>query len=397
MIPGAAESGNYGLQFDLEVNMKKMAFPLILIQCAFAGSMLPACNMGTKGLFSKRTEREKYEDRIEKIETPEVLAWKRFGNKVLAQPLMIPAPYAEKGIFAGDSTDANAFLFTALPGQKIKVTLTPEPGSLYTAFLELWDAANSGDPRLIEAADMMLNSLEFSAPQGGRFIVRMQPKLSGYGSYHLKIALQPILGFPISPQVKSNIGSLWGDPRDAGVRKHEGIDIFAKKGSPAIAVSDGMVRRVSEGGIGGKVVWFNPDKESFSVYYAHLDSQYVQSGERVKKGTVLGTVGNTGNAKLTPAHLHFGIYTNSGAVNPLSFVQPIEEPSVKANAKLNEWYETTVKTNIYPAPVKKNPLRMAAPAKIKTVSVSTGFYKVVLENGDKGFVALNELNDKMKL
>jgi murein DD-endopeptidase MepM/ murein hydrolase activator NlpD len=383
------------LQFDLQVNMKRIA--LLLVCPALICSILPACNMGTKGLFSKRTEREKYEDRIEKIETPEVLAWKRFGKKVVEHPVMVPAPYAENGIFAGDSTDANAFLFTAGPGQKVKVMLTPDAGSLYTAFLELWEAGDTGNPRLIEAVDTMLNSLEFSAPQGGNFIVRMQPKLASRGRYHLKILLQPILGFPISPEVKSNIGSLWGDPRDAGVRKHEGIDIFAKKGSAAVAVTDGTVSRVSEGGIGGEVVWFNPDKENFSVYYAHLDSQYVQNGQRVKKGTALGAVGNTGNAKYTSAHLHFGIYTNSGAVNPLSFVQPVKEPAAGVYKKLNEWFKTTVKTKIYPAPLKKNALPIAAPAKIKTVSVSNDFYKVVLENGDKAFVAVNELSDKMKL
>jgi murein DD-endopeptidase MepM/ murein hydrolase activator NlpD len=52
-------------------------------------------------------------------------------------------------------------------------------------------------------------------------------------------------------------------------------------------------------------------------YYAHLD-QFAGAGrgDRVQVGTVLGTVGNTGNARTTPPHLHYGIYTDSGAINP---------------------------------------------------------------------------------
>ena len=58
-----------------------------------------------------------------------------------------------------------------------------------------------------------------------------------------------------------------------------------------------------------------------TAYYAHLDQQKVKTGQYVRKGQVIGTVGNTGNAKYTPAHLHFGIYKISGAVNPLPYVK----------------------------------------------------------------------------
>ncbi|MBC7937888.1 MAG: M23 family metallopeptidase [Rhizobacter sp.] len=371
--------------------MKKIPVYFLLILLIFS-----ACNTPGRGIFAKKTARETYQDRILKTESAEVLAWKRAGEKVLQNPLMVPAPYAENGIFTGDSSDANSFLFTSDPGQKIKVSLSPVTGEIFIAFLELWDA-NNGAPKLIEAADTLTNMIEFSAPTGGNFIVRLQPKLSARGRFSLTIALNPIVGFPISPTVKSSIGSFWGDPRDAGVRKHEGIDIFAKKGSPAVAVSNGLVSSVNEGGIGGKVIWLNPDGESFSVYYAHLDTQYVQAGQRVTKGQVLGTVGNTGNAKFTAAHLHFGIYTGNGAVDPIGFVRPVKEAALVSGRKLNEWYKTNAKTKIYPSPIKKNAFALAAPVKIKTVSASSDFYKVVLENGHKGFVAVNELTDKMKL
>ncbi len=56
-------------------------------------------------------------------------------------------------------------------------------------------------------------------------------------------------------------------------------------------------------------------------YYAHLDGFAVESGDKVKKGEILGYVGNTGNAITTPPHLHFGIYAG-GPVDPAPFLKP---------------------------------------------------------------------------
>lgn len=68
--------------------------------------------------------------------------------------------------------------------------------------------------------------------------------------------------------------------------------------------------------LGGKVVWvLGPGGQRH--YYAHLDAWSVlRKGERIQAGTILGYVGNSGNARGTPPHLHYGIYTPSGPVNP---------------------------------------------------------------------------------
>ena len=72
--------------------------------------------------------------------------------------------------------------------------------------------------------------------------------------------------------------------------------------------------------VGGKVVWLR-DTFGNSLYYAHLDSQAVSSGMRVDVGDTLGFVGNTGNARTTPPHLHFGVYRRGeGPVDPYWFV-----------------------------------------------------------------------------
>lgn len=126
--------------------------------------------------------------------------------------------------------------------------------------------------------------------------------------------------FPVAGK-KANVGSVWGDERDGGKRKHRGIDIFAKKGTAVVAIENGVITSREETKLGGKVLWLRPAGAWWRAYYAHLDTQLVKEGDRVFKGQVIGTVGNTGNARTTPAHLHFGIYTLFGAIDPLPYTK----------------------------------------------------------------------------
>ena len=144
--------------------------------------------------------------------------------------------------------------------------------------------------------------------------------------------LSKSLVFPVASK-KSFIGSFWGAVRDGGKRKHEGIDIFARKGTPVVAICDGIIVLKSNTPRGGKVLWLQSTTYPMTVYYAHLDQQKVKSGQFVRKGQVIGTVGNTGNARYTPAHLHFGIYKYSGAVNPLPYVKNSKKVVVPAASR----------------------------------------------------------------
>ena len=128
------------------------------------------------------------------------------------------------------------------------------------------------------------------------------------------------LVFPVLGK-NSKIGSFWGDARGGGKRKHKGIDIFAKLGTPVLAIADGIIVSKENGGLGGKTLWLRTVDHGLTAYYAHLNEQKVNAGQVVKKGQVIGTVGKTGNARYTPAHLHFGIYGSAGAVNPLPYVK----------------------------------------------------------------------------
>lgn len=106
----------------------------------------------------------------------------------------------------------------------------------------------------------------------------------------------------------------WGAPRSGG-RSHEGVDMFAAHGTPLYAVEDGTVR-TSDNSLGGVSVHITGISGD-AFYYAHMSTRTVVTGQRVRTGDVIGAVGNTGNARSTPPHLHFQYHPGGGgAVNP---------------------------------------------------------------------------------
>lgn len=123
------------------------------------------------------------------------------------------------------------------------------------------------------------------------------------------------LGMPVAGLGRKALRDTWHGPRSQG-RRHEGIDIFARRGTPVVSATEGIVLSIGQNNLGGNVVWvLGPGGQRH--YYAHLDQfADLSRGQRVEPGTVLGYVGNTGNARTTPPHLHYGIYGSDGALNP---------------------------------------------------------------------------------
>jgi murein DD-endopeptidase MepM/ murein hydrolase activator NlpD len=125
------------------------------------------------------------------------------------------------------------------------------------------------------------------------------------------------LAMPLEDVRKKEIADTWQAARGDG-RKHEGQDIFAPRGTAILSATSGYVYNVGENNLGGQTVSVI-SKGGRVYYYAHLDSyaRGIKIGDRVTTRTVLGYVGTTGNAQGTPPHLHFGLYTPTGAINPL--------------------------------------------------------------------------------
>lgn len=136
--------------------------------------------------------------------------------------------------------------------------------------------------------------------------------------YAIRLASMPAaqsVPVPVRGVAPRALRDTWGGARGRG-RKHEGIDIFAKRGTAVTSATEGIVMRVGNNRLGGQVVWvLGPGGQRH--YYAHLDSfADIETGQRVRPGTILGYVGTTGDAADTPPHLHYGIYEAGGAINP---------------------------------------------------------------------------------
>jgi peptidoglycan LD-endopeptidase LytH len=128
------------------------------------------------------------------------------------------------------------------------------------------------------------------------------------------------LPVPVRGVRRSDLRNTWGAPRSGG-RNHKGIDIFAPRGREILSTTPGIVVTVGRSSLGGRIVRvLGPG--GYWHYYAHLERfGDVRAGDVISEGSVIGYVGDSGNAKGTPPHLHYGIYRfEGGAVNPYTFL-----------------------------------------------------------------------------
>ena len=139
------------------------------------------------------------------------------------------------------------------------------------------------------------------------------------------------IAMPLQDVSKKAVADTWHAPRGTG-RQHEGQDIFAPRGTPILSATNGFVYKIGENNLGGQTVSVIGSGGRV-YYYAHLDSYApgLQVGDRVWTRTVLGYVGTTGNAQGTPPHLHFGVYTFNGAINPLPLLTDRSAPILTRN------------------------------------------------------------------
>lgn len=102
------------------------------------------------------------------------------------------------------------------------------------------------------------------------------------------------------------------------VRPHNGLDFTAPIGTPVYATGDGRVDNAYYSPTYGNVVYLNHGFD-FETRYAHLTKYVVQPGEKVKRGQIIGYVGNTGTS--VSAHLHYEVLFRNDHINPINFFQ----------------------------------------------------------------------------
>lgn len=376
----------------MNFNYSKRPLLLLLIITTFFGW---ACKTGPFTVFKTASPHELYERKLISSglgNTAMGKSWIELSNKVLEDPLAIEIPYLEKGYFPPERVQAAAFSFKMERGQELKLKLMRNPKEGFMVYSDIWEQEEGGTLDFIGSSDTLGTEFESEIKRTGTYIIRLQPELLGGGDYTLEITSGPSLDYPLKSYQNNQIRSFWGDGRDAGSRKHEGVDIFSPFRTPVLAILPGTTR-VSESKLGGKVVWLRPEGKDYSLYYAHLDEQTVTDGQIVQVGDTLGRMGNTGNAKTTPPHLHFGIYTRGGAVDPLPFINPKVKDVPKitsATSRLNDTLRT-IGNGLIVNSAAESPVSLKNGTIVQVNAASGNNYRIELPDGIRGFISSAKL------
>ncbi|WP_223649570.1 M23 family metallopeptidase [Hymenobacter psoromatis] len=341
-------------------------------------------------LFQKTTPHEDYARALDRAGLREAALgqqWQQAAERALHDSLTVTLPVLETGYFRAEEPTAAGYRYVVRAGELVHVRLTLAPGPVLAprVFVDAFalPPGRAPEPLRWTATDTTAAGYDYTyqATDDGQHLLRVQPELLAAGRYTLRLWRGPGLGlFPVKGRTDQAIISRWGDPRDAGARRHEGLDISAPRGTPAVAATDGYITRTGESQLGGRVVWL-ADNQGQTLYYAHLDKQLVRPGQHVRAGDTLGLVGNTGNARTTAPHLHFGIYqAGRGAVDPWPFLHredalptPLAGPD-----RRGEW--------VRPRPAAAT-RQLPATLPLLVLGQRAGYLRVALPNGQRRYVA----------
>lgn len=253
-----------------------------------------------------------------------VSSWLGAIEEVPRIPQRVRLPHAEQGTLLAHEPGPRALSFRAQAGQWIELHFARAPmldaaGGSDRIHIDVWRLVPREHGTAHERLDVEIvgpSALRVFASDTGDYVVSLTPEPRVNVVYGLTIEVTAALPFPVGGVGMTAVHSFFGDSRDAGTRVHEGVDIFAARSTPVLAVADGRaVPRRNE--LGGRVVFLNT-AGGVTYYYAHLERSAFSKPTRVAAGDVIGYVGNSGNAASTPPHLHFGIYHwGHGAVDPM--------------------------------------------------------------------------------
>jgi peptidoglycan LD-endopeptidase LytH len=369
---------------------------------------LTACNPGAaiRGLRDQpRTAHERYARGLRDAGLDSTAIgrdWLAASDSALASPLALALPAREVGLYQRAEARAVAYRFTLRDGERLRVTLRADglPAQLY---LDLFERGADSSATLTHRATAerattpdsvsMVYMMAYEASRTGDYVLRLQPELLRSGRFDITVSAEPTLAFPVEGRGNAAIQSLFGVEREGGRRSHHGIDIFAPRGTPVLAGTDGTVRSISPNELGGKVVWLSDERRGQVLYYAHLDRHYVTAGQRVRTGDTLGFVGNTGNARTTPPHLHFGIYRRpDGPIDPLRFVRINTARPERLTADSNvlgrfgETLPARVPMRTAPTDTSAVVRIIARSTRLQIMAANANSFRVQLDDGSSGYI-----------
>ncbi len=366
----------------------KLSFFLLLMLVLLAGC---SRRNAVGSLFLALSPHEQYEKSLRSANLDQTVlgqTWLTAAERSLRDTLVVALPFREVGYFMAEQPRAAAFRYPVRTGQRIEVAVrTSSPASM---FLDVLEVTSDTTFRAVASADST-RQLSYEVERDGMHVLRLQSELLQNLSYELAIEAKPSLGFPVAGQSSRAVGSFFGAPRDGGARTHRGVDIFAPRGTPVVAASDGVVSSRTGSKLGGKVVWLKA--RGINQYYAHLDSQAVRPAQRVRAGDTLGWVGNTGNARSTPPHLHFGVYRfGRGAVDPFPFIDNAapEPPLVETDTVLlkRPARVSAAAANLRAAPTTRSAVvgTYGQHTLLRLLGASGKWFRAELPDGQRGYV-----------
>jgi len=322
--------------------------------------------------------------------------WMSAGASALINAAPVVSPFTESGYFAADQPTAVAYRLQLERGRRVIIDIafvTSEPGRL---FVDLFRSESSGELRRVATLKDSELRIEYAVERTGAYVIRLQPELLRSGRFTLvENTLAAIRTFPVSGLTSRAVQSGFGAQRDSGTRSHEGIDIFAPRDTPVVAVTDGIAY-TDTNGLGGNVVWLRDGLIGATrYYYAHLDRWAIDGSVRVREGDVLGYVGNTGNARTTSPHLHFGVY-DDGPIDPAPFLAPDE--TLRGTVVESSLLGTLVRTRTGRTPLLAGPMAgsterglLEASTIAHRLGVSGTWHRLLLPDGTAGYVRANSV------
>jgi len=323
--------------------------------------------------------------------------WMAAGRRALEESIDIALPFDEAFYWDPRSAEAAAYRFFVKRGVRIEVEIAVLDSDTMLLFADLF--RERGDTLIqrihVATADDERHLIEFEPRRDAYYDLRLQAELLRGGRFRVSIREVPSIGFPVKGKNSRSIASFFGDPRDGGSRDHHGVDIFAARHTPVLAPSNASVTRVGEGDIGGRYVWLYDSKRSMHLYFAHLETRDVERGDRVKAGQLIGTVGNTGNARTTAPHLHFGIYSN-GPIDPFHFISETDTIAAKIAGDtllLGKMVRPVAQALLSSAPAKADIITDTLDTDtLMTLMALTGnLCRVQLPDGSSGYIAEKQL------
>ena len=345
-------------QFDCTGGREMAARTLRWIAAACMILALTACSGG--GLMRRLapSPHERYAEALRGTaldNTALARDWLTAAEAALSKPLTVTLPMSESGYFAADTPTATAYQFELQRGRRLSVEVTFDSVEMAHLFVDLFQIRNEATPERI-ASLTEGQTLTVDVPRDGTYVLSVQPELLRTGRYTIVQRTLASLIFPVSGLTAAAVQSEFGAARDAGRREHEGVDIFAARNTPVIAVADGTAQ-TGTNPLGGNVVWLRDRREPRSFYYAHLTRWAFEGASAVRAGDVVGYVGNTGNARATSPHLHFGIYAR-GAIDPLPFLKA-DDAIPRPPANVERFLAELVRVSTARAPLKSGTVRTA--------------------------------------